>query len=214
MKINIDKVQNAVILFLRLTVVVVIFGAVWNLRWTLLFASILILISTFLPNIFEKKYKINLPLEFEFVIIIFLYTSLFLGEIHSYYTLFWWWDIVLHMGSGIALGFVGFLILYILYCQGKVRAKPIWIALFAFCFAVAIGAVWEIFEFGMDQIFGLNMQKSGLSDTMWDLIVDSIGALLTSFVGYFYIRGNKIPLFTRFLSKFSKENPRYFNDKK
>ena len=29
-----------------------------------------------------------------------------------------------------------------------------------------IGAVWEIFEYGMDQTFGLNMQKSGLDDTM------------------------------------------------
>ena len=66
----------------------------------------------------------------------------------------------------------------------------------------------------MDQIFGLNMQKSGLIDTMWDLIVDSIGALLTSLVGYFYIRGKKLPLFTRFLQKFSKENPKYFNDKR
>jgi len=178
----------------------------------LLFSSSLILILTFLPYLFERTYRVNLPIEFEFVIILFLYASLFLGEIHAYYTKFWWWDVVLHTSSGIALGFAGFLIMYVLYYKDKVKAKPIWIAIFAFCFAVAIGAVWEIFEFAMDQFFGLNMQKSGLIDTMWDLIVDSIGAMLTSFIGYFYVRGKKTPLFTRFLQKFTKENPKYFNN--
>jgi len=212
MRINADKMQNIVINFLRLTILIAIIGSIFNKRWTLLFSSALILILTFLPYLFERKYSINLPIEFEFVIILFIYASLFLGEIHAYYTKFWWWDVVLHTSSGIALGFAGFLILYVLYCQDKVRAKPIWIAIFAFCFGVAIGAVWEIFEFTMDQIFSLNMQKSGLLDTMWDLIVDSIGAMLTSFVGYFYIKGKKTPLFTRFLQKFSKENPKYFNN--
>ena len=212
MKINADKIQSIVIIFLRLSILIAIVGAIWNNRWTLLFSSSLILTLTFLPYLFERKYKINLPIEFEFVIILFLYASLFLGEIHSYYTKFWWWDAVLHTSSGVALGFAGFLIMYVLYHKNKVNAKPIWIAIFAFCFGVAIGAVWEIFEFGMDQIFGMNMQKSGLIDTMWDLIVDSVGAMLTSFIGYFYIKGKKTPLFTRFLQKFTKENPRYFNN--
>ncbi len=210
MKLKIDKIQSYVINFLRLTIIIAIGGSIFEKMWMLLFLSSLILILTFTPSFFEKRYKINLPIEFEFVIILFLYASLFLGEIQSYYTRFWWWDIILHISSGIALGFVGFLILYILYQKNKIDAKPVWIAVFAFCFAVAIGAVWEIFEFSMDQLFGFNMQKSGLIDTMWDLIVDSLGALLTSAIGYYYIKGKKTPLFTRFLQDFSKENPQYF----
>ncbi|MBU1111753.1 MAG: hypothetical protein KJ896_03155, partial [Nanoarchaeota archaeon] len=96
MKIDADKVQNAVIVFLRFTILLAIAGAVWNRQWTLLFSSALILILTFLPYLFEKKYKINLPIEFEFVIILFIYASFFLGEIHAYYTKFWWWDVILH----------------------------------------------------------------------------------------------------------------------
>ena len=212
MRINVDNIQNILIIFLRLSILIAISGAIFNQRWTLLFSSTLILILTFLPYLFERKYSINLPIEFEFVIILFIYASLFLGEIHTYYTKFWWWDVVLHTSSGIALGFAGFLIMYILYYQDKIRAKPIWIAIFAFCFGIAIGAVWEIFEFAMDQIFSLNMQKSGLIDTMWDLIVDSIGAMLISFIGYYYIKGKKTPLFTRFLQKFKTENLKYFNN--
>jgi uncharacterized membrane protein YjdF len=60
--------------------------------------------------------------------------------------------------------------------------NPGFVALFAFVFAIALGTLWEIFEFAMDQIFGLEMQKpmfgdpSGLTDTMWDMIVNAIGA--------------------------------------
>jgi hypothetical protein len=211
-KLTIDYLQKTIIKVLRITIFLASVIAVWNNRWTLAFSSCLILLLTFLPNMFERKYKINLPIEFEFIIILFLYASLFLGELHGYYTKFWWWDVVLHSSSGIALGFAGFLIIYILHNIEKVQAKPIWIAIFAFCFALAIGAIWEIFEFSMDQLFNLNMQKSGLMDTMWDLIIDSIGALITSSIGYYYIKGKKIPLFTRFLINFKKENPKYFRN--
>ena len=210
MKIPPERIEKSIILFLRMTIVLAILGSAWNQRWTLLFTSILILAVTFFPYFFEKKYDINLPIEFELLIIIFIYASLFLGEIHSYYTLFWWWDIILHIGSGVALGFVGFLVLYTLYHSKKINASPIWIAVFSFCFGVAIGAVWEIFEFAMDQIFLLNMQKSGLVDTMWDLIVDSLGALLVSIIGYFYIKGRRKTIFGRLMKKFTKENPKYF----
>ena len=81
--------------------------------------------------------------------------------------------------------------------------------MFAFCFGVAAGAVWEIFEFVVDQLFNTNMQKNGLVDTMWDLIVDSIGALITSLVGYYYIKGKKLSLFHRLIRKFENENKRW-----
>jgi hypothetical protein len=199
--------QNFFIGFLRFTIFIAIFIAFFESQWALAFSSFLILLFTFLPYFFERNTRVNLPLEFEFVIVLFIYASFFLGEIYSYYTRFWWWDIVLHTSSGLALGFAGFLIVYVLYFQNKIKANPILVSVFAFCFGMAIGAVWEIFEFAMDQIFGFNMQKSGLLDTMWDLIVDAVGAFIISFVGYYYIKGRKVPLFTRFLKKFSRENP-------
>ena len=50
-----------------------------------------------------------------------------------------------------------------------------------------MGALWEILEFAIDQTFGTTMQKSGLVDTMWDLIVDGLGALTISILGYGYL---------------------------
>jgi hypothetical protein len=79
--------------------------------------------------------------------------------------------------------------------------------LFSFCFALAIGALWEIYEFAMDSIFGLNMQKSGLVDTMWDLVVDAGGAFVASLIGYFYIKLDRGPLIKRILRKLLEKNP-------
>ncbi len=70
----------------------------------------------------------------------------------------------------------------------RFAAPPIAIAFLSFCVAMAIGGIWEIFEFSMDQFFGMNMQKSGLVDTMWDLIVDALGTLFAAVTGFLYLK--------------------------
>lgn len=84
-------------------------------------------------------------------------------------------------------GLIGFLGIFMLFEGDRFKAPPVALAVLSFCFAVSIGAVWEIFEFSMDQFFGMNMQKSGLVDTMWDFMVDCLGALAGSLAGFFYL---------------------------
>jgi hypothetical protein len=85
------------------------------------------------------------------------------------------------------------------------------VALFAFLFAFSLGAVWEIVEFGVDQGFGTNMQKSGLVDTMWDLIVDAVGALVIALLGYLHIkRAVNDSFLERWIARFISANPRLF----
>jgi hypothetical protein len=81
--------------------------------------------------------------------------------------------------------------------------SPVFTALFAFCFAVTLGVVWEIYEFTMDYFLNTNMQKyalengellvgkAALADTMKDLIVDAIGAFVMSVIGYISLKHNK-----------------------
>lgn len=90
--------------------------------------------------------------------------------------------------------------------------RPRFVALFAFMFAVGMGALWEIFEFAMDQLFGMNMQKSGLIDTMWDLIVDTAGALVIALLGWVYLRTSGSDSFLeRWIVGFIDANPRLFD---
>ena len=99
------------------------------------------------------------------------------------------------------IGFIGFSIVDILNKENSnVQLNPFFVAFFAFCFAMSLGTIWEIYEFLCDGFLKTNMQKyslesginligrEALSDTMHDIIVDSIGALVTSTIGYLSIK--------------------------
>lgn len=197
-------------------------GAIWNQQWLNSVVISGILLITLLPQLLARKFHVIIPNEFKLLAIAFIFASLFLGEVHGYYTRFWWWDIVLHTSSGFLLGIVGFLLVYVLNETERIRLnmRPGFVAFFAFLFALGIGTVWEIFEFSVDSLFGSNMQKSmlgdhsGLTDTMWDLIVDAVGALVISVLGYGYLKASRDESFLRrWIRKFIKSNPRLFRQR-
>jgi len=146
--------------------------------------------------------------------IVLIFAALFLGEVRNYYERFWWWDAALHATSGGLLGIFGVLLVYVLNKQPNIsmHMKPGFVSLFAFAFAMCIGALWEIFEFVMDSLFGMNMQKSGLVDTMWDLIVDAIGALVVSISSYFIMRTGSESFIRRAIERFIERNPHLFKE--
>jgi hypothetical protein len=163
-----------------------------------------------------KRFAVYIPPEFELLAILFIFASLFLGEIRGYYAKFWWWDVLMHAGAAFLLGIMGFLLVYVLNQEERIQLhmKPAFVALFSFAFAVAIGSIWEIFEYSMDSLFGLNMQKSGLVDTMWDLIVDAVGALVIAVLGYFYMKRGSEYFVEKWIAKFVEGNPRLFRKKR
>lgn len=171
-----------------------------------------IFVLTLLPLLLDRRFRIYVPAEFELLAVLFLFASLFLGWIHGYYLRFTWWDVALHAGSGFLLGILGFLLVYALNQDERVELhmKPGFIAFFAFCFAVAAGAVWEIFEFFMDELLQAGMQHGGLLDTMWDLIVDSVAAGIMAALGYLWLRSGEDSFLERWIGEFVAENPGLF----
>jgi len=199
---KLNRFNVSAIVFIQLAFVTAFILAIHEKDWLTSFLALVALVIVWLPPIIEKNLKIHFPLEFGFILNLFIYASLFLGEQRGYYTAFVWWDVVLHMASAIALGFIGFLIMYSIYRTEKVKIPRVLIVIFSFCFAVSLGAMWEIFEFFMDSTIGSNMQASGLVDTMWDLIVDVIGSLIVALSGYFYIKqeGKKSGVFKKYIN--------------
>jgi uncharacterized membrane protein YjdF len=178
-----------------------------------------ILLLTLLPYLLTRQIKLFIPPEFELLAIAFIFASLYLGERRGYYAQFWWWDLVLHATSGGLSGILGFLLVYVLNANPKIdlHLQPGFVAFFAFCFSMTIGVLWEIFEFAMDQLVGTNMQKpmfgdpSGLTDTMWDLIVDALGTLVISLAGYVYMKLRMESFIERSIHRFIEGNPRLFS---
>jgi mannose/fructose/N-acetylgalactosamine-specific phosphotransferase system component IIC len=157
----------------------------------------------FLPSILAKRLKWNIPKSAMISYLIFLYCAIVLGEVQDFYYKVPSWDVVLHAFSGGMLAVLGFIIIYSLNEQKKIKVhlSPLFVSIFAFCFALTIGTLWEVYEFSVDGLLGLNAQKhtlatgeqlvgrSALKDTMKDLIVDAIAAFVVS-TGY-YIAARK-----------------------
>jgi hypothetical protein len=206
----------------RILLVIVGFELMYLLiesQWLSLFVVSLILIVLFIPIIFKRRLQVDIPAEFHLTAVIFTFAALYLGEIQHFYQRVWWWDIALHGSAGLLMGIFGFLLIYILNESKRIdiHLTPGFIAFFAFTFAVSIGTIWEIFEFSADQIFQLNMQKpmmgdpSGLTDTMWDMIVNAIGALIISLTGWWYLKAQKNYFVKDWIGKFIEKNPRLFS---
>lgn len=185
-------------------------------QWFNAFLSFLAFGLTYTPALMERNFRIVLPLEFEVIMVFFIFTSLYLGEVRNYYYAYWWWDVVIHTSSGFVMGLVGFVVVYILTTQDKVKVElhPFMVGVFSFLFSVAIGALWEIFEFFLDTFFDLNMQSGDLFDTMIDMIVNLIGAFFFSFLGYFYLSNGKTHLLNGLFQKFIEGNPRLFKKRR
>ena len=158
-----------------------------------------------LPSILEKHFKIVVPTAIVILYFVFLYCAIYLGEMHDFYYIIPHWDTILHAFSGAMLGALGFILVDILNKDQHIRVSlsPFFVAVFAFCFALAVGSLWEIYEFTFDAVLGLNMQKhtteagvalvgvQALSDTMKDIIVDALAALCVAIFGFMTERKNR-----------------------
>ena len=184
--------------------------ALFSARWSVAFVSVVTFLVTLLPNLIFNRLSITLPTRFLGAIVVFIFATLFLGEVFDFYERYWWWDILLHGGSAVVFGLVGFLLVFFMFEGDRYAAPPIAVSFVAFCVAVTLGVAWEIFEFAMDQLFGLNMQKSGLVDTMWDLIVDMLGASVGATAGFFFLQGRELGGLSGVIDEFVSLNRRFY----
>lgn len=201
-----SKVSMIITNLVRLALILMFIRGCVNVDHTHTLIIILTFILTYFPSILKKKFGVYLPSRLEITITLFIFAAQFLGEMHGFYDKISWWDTMLHTTSGVILGLVGFLFVYLLNENGdkNVNLSPVFVVIVAFCFAITMGVFWEFFEYGADRIFGYNMQKfrmpgqDGLVDTMNDLIVDAVGALTACIGGWFYMKKKKDTLFNDF----------------
>lgn len=188
--------------------------AIVEAQWSLAFVSAFTFALSLVPVLFQDRFGIRLPMRFLAWIVIFIFATIFLGEAFDFYERLWWWDVLLHGGSALGFGLVGFLFVFMLF-EGDKYAAPAWaIAFVSFCFALSIGTLWEIFEFAVDRIAGTQMQKSGLMDTMGDLIVDTVGASIGALSGFLYLKGQQFGGLTAALQEFIQANRKLFRKRR
>ena len=246
------KLIYSIYFFLRLSVIVMLVLQFFNRNYENMLLCVLTLVLFMLPSALERRLNIDLPDTLEIIILLFIYAAEILGEIQSFYITFPYWDTMLHTMNGFLCAAIGFALVDLLNRHERISLSlsPFYMAIVAFCFSMTVGVVWEFFEFFMDHVFLLDMQKDtilntistvnldpnhgtqaviiqgiqdvilvledgthralglggyldvGIVDTMQDLFVNFIGAVVFSVIGFFYVKNRgKSSLAPRFIPR-------------
>ena len=206
-----EKLQLATAGVLQVLILALVVGALRDGKWLVTFTGVVVLALSFAPALIERQLHVQLPVELTLANCLFLYGSYGLGEVSQFYARYPWWDLMLHSVSAMIMGLIGFLLIYVFYMTKRIQMRPAYVAVATFCFAVTVGTLWEAFEFFMDYTFDFNMQKSGLVDTMTDLLINIVGAFVAALLGFFYVRGGDSLIADRLVRRFVANNPQLFS---
>jgi len=146
---------------------------------------------TLIPAILARRIDAGVPVGLELALLWLMLADMTLGNWLGLYVRVPWYDKALHLSSSVLIGVIGFLVVYVFHLTGRLRFHP-WIDRIAILLVtLGVGAIWEIGEYGVDQLFGRATQGApsfdALDDTMIDLILDAIGGVIGAFVGAWYM---------------------------
>lgn len=177
MELREHKSSFIVYMTLRALVILVMILQILNRNFENVFLCALTLVLLIMPSLIQINLKIELPMALEIIMLLFIFAAEILGEIQAYYEKIPMWDTVLHTLNGFLMAAIGFALVDILNRNKKIsfQLSPAFLAVVAFCFSMTIGVIWEFFEFGMDQIFHLDMQKDTIVNTIYSVMLDPAG---------------------------------------
>ena len=164
----------AVYVVLRLIVVAELVLSILRGEYESAFICLLVLILFILPFFIQQNFGIQLPTTLEIIILLFIFAAEILGELEGYFITYPNWDTMLHTTTGFLCAATGFALIDILNRNSRIKFQlsPIYVALAAFCFSMTVGVLWEFFEFGMDLLFHLDMQKDTVVQSITSVMLD------------------------------------------
>ena len=206
-----SRLKRAYIILIALTCVLAVANTIYLLCQpdttlkTILFCGgqyLGMLVILVAPIILRKRFLINVPLALTVAVGVFAFVAFVLGDGLDFYGKYSWWDSLLHLFSGIVLGFIGLWVVHVLLADKSMTVfnNRFFLALFLLVFSLALGTIWEICEYSYDDLMGTNTQQfmatttsslitdedipltghEALRDTMTDLTLDFFGSLIVA----------------------------------
>lgn len=158
-----------------------------------------------LPKFIKEKYHFQIPNSLDFILITFAFSAFILGDVFNFYGKIPIWDSLLHTLSGVVIAYMGFIIIKYLDQEYTIplSVSPLFMSILVVSSALSIGAIWEIGEYLVDDMFHTNNQQymestratlyndedtplmghEALNDTMKDLMLDLAGAVAVATIG-------------------------------
>ncbi len=198
------KVQASMSTIVKVILIFAILYATYNHLWHIMSAYILLLLLLFMPLILKNKYQVHIPFEFEFIVLAFVLISFFLGSIRGF---------IIQTFFGIAIGFVGFTIMLILFSHSKFKANYFLIVLFSFSFSMTIGLGAEMTKYYLKLFWDYQNINADYPYTMTNLTLVAIGSFFSSIFGYFYMKGYRMKIMQDMVKSFKNQNPNLFVQK-
>lgn len=192
---KVSFISNYLSLAIKLILVLSILNSAYNGFWHIMSTNIFLLILMFLPQI-AKKYEIKIPKGLEWALFAFVIFTLFIGKIGT---------IIAPIIFGIAIAFIGFIILAILYSSNQIKKNYFLILLFSFNFALAFGAALELLKYLLKILLKHPISAELYSYTMRNLLFVVIGATISAVIGLIYMKGYK--RVRRMTNAFTRLNP-------
>lgn len=135
----------------------------------------------FLPVVAERLFKVKIAFRLQVIYYVFLFVAQFMGIDMDFYKSWPAFDKVTHLISGVLSVLLAHYVL--VFFKMEKGGSKLFRVFFMVCFAMAVGVVWEFFEFGCDKLLGQRMQQLisvGVDDTMLDLLAATVGAVVGS----------------------------------
>ena len=195
-------IQKYLSFAIKLILILSIINAVSNHLWYIMSTNIFLLILIFIPQI-VKKSQIKIPAEFEWILLVFVIFTLFLGKISG---------IIVPIFFGIAIAMIGFMILAILYSNNQIKKDYFLIILFTFSFTITFGFLLELLKYYLKIFLGQEISIGIYKFSMQNMTFVIIGAAIASIMGYIYMKSEKGVL-RRAVKKIMQENPKLFSKK-
>lgn len=170
-----DKLSLFFYVILRLIIVISLINQLFVGNIENVFLCILSLVLFMLPAFIKKKFKVVFPNVLEISIILFIFAAEILGTINNFYNIFPRFDELLHTVNGFLAAAVGFSLIYLLNENLKeFKLSSFFVSLFAFCFSMTIGIMWEFFEYSADNLLDKNTQKDTTVYELKGAFIDDI----------------------------------------
>lgn len=167
----------------------------------------------FAPMLLNRLFRLKTVYQLSFALNFYSFLAFTGGMALALYHTLPYYDKAVHTISGFFFALIGLIIYYYLKPQKIIDKKEFALAsVFAVSFSMAIAGFWEIYEYVLDLLTAVdsqNVASTGIHDTMQDIIVCLIGALLFLLPAFRYYKKNKTGLFMGILEQFFLSNMKH-----
>jgi hypothetical protein len=195
-----SETKDYLSLSIKLILILSIINGIYNHLWHMVSTNVFLLILMFVPQVIKSKYDVKIPRVFEWTLLMFVIITLLLGNLSG---------IIVPIFFGISISFIGFMILAILYSANQIKKNYFLIILFSFNFSVAFGVAIELAKYYLKLLLKYPLSVSNLAYSMQTLTFVVIGAIISSIIGYIYMKYPK-GLLREFFKNVTDKNPTLF----